>query len=112
MLEAPYLALIQAEIAELFAAIEGAEAAPKPLRQLHRMQKTVRRALRHARAHSLREWVENRGEEEVWDEAYAAFRGEFVGEGGECEVGAGHRGDGGAGAGGRGDGGVVAGKVR
>ena len=118
VLEAPYLALIQSEIAELFAVIEGAEAAPKPLKQLHRMQTTVRHALQHTHTSSLREWEENRGEENrgkednSWDVLYAAFRGEFVGETGKCEVGTRNRGNGGNGDGGRSVGGFVAGILR
>ena len=112
VLEAPYMALIQAEIAELFGLIEGAEAAPKPLKQLHRMQKTVRHALQHTHAQNLHELEEDRGEMEVsWDEMYSVFRGEFVGEMGKCDVGTSYRGNEGNGGGGRKEGGFIAGNM-
>ena len=76
ILEAPYIALIQSEIAELYLLIEGHSAQPSPVKQLHTMQQSVQDVLQEFNAPALKSIDSKRSA--GWVDFYSLFQNQFV----------------------------------
>ena len=76
ILEAPYIALIQSEITELYLLIEGHSAQPSPVKQLHTMQQSVQDVLQKLNAPALKLIDQERSTS--WVDFYSLFQSQFV----------------------------------